>query len=331
MPDTTPEQILARAQVPPANGRPIRKDEIELDERGLYVESWLPERRSRRKPLLFVHGELAGSWVWERYLGYFAARGWEGHALNLRNHFWSQTADPATLSFDTYTEDVVATLERFGSGVVVVGHGMGGLLALKAAERMPMSGLVLLSAELPRELRVPARPHELREIPEVYGKSMIGWETLPERLLRDDRDLTLADVLRIEHLLGQKPHEAGAARRQMLAGVPVDRRGLAGDAAARRRRRPRSRRHPGRLGAPGRLARCRLRAVRGALALRAGDGREQLPAGRRRDPRVPRGQPPVGAGRAGRARRCRLMGPSGRCYHADRPGGTACADGAAFV
>ena len=88
---------------------------------------------------------------------------------------------------------------------------------------------MLLSSELPRDLRVPARPHELREIPEVYGKSLIGWETLPERLLRDDRDLTLADVLRIQHLLGQKPHEAGAARRQMLAGVPVDRRGLAGD------------------------------------------------------------------------------------------------------
>jgi len=228
MPDTTPEQILARAQAPATNGRPVRKDEIELDERGIYVESWLPERRSRRKPLLFVHGELAGSWLWERYLGYFAARGWEGHALNLRNHFWSQTADPATLSFDTYTEDVVATLERFGSGVVVIGHGMGGLLALKAAERMPISGLVLLSSELPRELRTPARAHELREIPEVYGKALIGWETLPERLLRDDRDLTLPDVLRIQHLLGQKPHEAGAARRQMLSGVPVDRRNLEG-------------------------------------------------------------------------------------------------------
>ena len=226
MTDSTPEQILSHGQLPPMNGRPVRKDEIELDERGIYVESWLPERRSRRRPLLFVHGELSGSWLWERYLGYFAARGWEGHALNLRNHFWSQTADPATLSFDTYTEDVVATLERFGSGVVVVGHGMGGLLALKAAERMPISGLVLLSSEMPRELRVPARPHELRKIPDVYGKAMIGWETLPERLLRDERDLTLPDVLRIHHLLGQKPHEAGAARRQMLAGVKIDRRGV---------------------------------------------------------------------------------------------------------
>ena len=228
MPDTTPESFLARTPAPPSNGRPVRKDEIELHDRGLYIESWLPERRSRRKPLMFIHGELGGSWVWERYLGYFAGRGWEGHALNLRNHHWSLTADPATLSFETYTEDVVATLDRLGPSTVAIGHGMGGLLVLKAAERMPISALILIGSELPRELRVPARPHELREIPEVYGRSLVGWETLPERLQRDDRDLTIADVLRIQHLLGQKPHEAGAARRQILSGVSVDRRSFEG-------------------------------------------------------------------------------------------------------
>ena len=224
MPDTIPEPILTRAAVPPSNGRPVRKDEIELHDRGIYIESWLPERRSRRKPLMFVHGELAGSWVWERFLGYFAGRGWEGHAINLRNHHWSQTADPTTLSFDTYVEDVVAALDRLGPTTVAVGHGMGSLLALKAAERVAISGLVLVAPQMPRDLRPPARPYEIREVPEVYGRSLIGWETLPERLLRDERDLTLPDVLRIQHLLGQKPHESGAARRQVIAGVPVDRR-----------------------------------------------------------------------------------------------------------
>jgi pimeloyl-ACP methyl ester carboxylesterase len=226
MPDTIPEPIL-RAAVPTSNGRPVRKDEIELHDRGVYIESWLPERRSRRKPLMFIHGELAGSWVWERFLNYFAGRGWEGHAVNLRNHHWSQTADPATLSFDTYVEDVVAALDRLGPTTVAVGHGMGALLALKAAERVAISGLVLIAPQLPRDLRPPARPYELREVPEVYGRSLIGWETLPERLLRDDRDLTLGDVLRIQHLLGQKPHESGLARRQVIAGIPVDRRVVA--------------------------------------------------------------------------------------------------------
>jgi pimeloyl-ACP methyl ester carboxylesterase len=224
MPDTTPDDILARAQAPAVNGRPVRKDEIELHDRGIYVESWLPERRSRRKPLLFVHGELGGSWVWERFLGYFAGRGWEGHALNLRNHHWSKTADPAELSFELYVDDVGAVMDRLGSGVVVVGHGMGGLLAMKAAERHPVAGLVLVSSEVPGELRQPAHQHVLREIPELFGRSLIGWETLPEKLQRDHRDLTIADILRIQHLMGQKPHESGRARRAILRGIRVDRR-----------------------------------------------------------------------------------------------------------
>ena len=224
MPETTPDDILARTQVPQANGRPVRKDEIELHDRGIYVESWLPERRSRRKPLLFVHGELGGSWLWERYLGYFAGRGWEGHALNLRNHHWSRTADPAELSFEMYVDDVGAVIDRLGSGVVVVGHGLGGLLAMKAAERHPIGGLVLISSEVPGELRLPAHQHELREIPELYGRSLIGWETLPEKLQRNHRDLTIPDILRIQHLMGQKPHESGRARRAMLRGIRVDRR-----------------------------------------------------------------------------------------------------------
>src|SRR5215208_7432123 len=159
MTDTTPDQILARAQVPSANGRPVRKDEIELHDRGLYIESWLPERRSRRRPLLFVHGELAGSGAWERFLGYFAGRGWEGHALNLRNHHWSQTADPAELSFESFVEDVGAAMDRLGPTVVAVGHGMGGLLALKAAERHPVSALVLVGPELPSDVRDPTPAH----------------------------------------------------------------------------------------------------------------------------------------------------------------------------
>ncbi len=203
-------------------GRPIRKDEIELEARGLYIESWLPERRSRRRPLLLVHGELAGSWVWERWLRHFAGRGWEGHALNLRNHYWSKTADPATLSFDTYLDDVLAGIERIGPNPVVVGHGMGGLLVLKAAaDRSDVAGVVLVDAELPADLRAPARPYLVRDAPVAYGRARIGWDAPPEKLQRENRDLTLDDVLRIQHLLGQKQHESGRARADVQAGVLV--------------------------------------------------------------------------------------------------------------
>jgi non-heme chloroperoxidase len=226
--DMSEDLHVARSHPVGTNGRPIRKDEIELTERGLYVESWMPERRSRRRPLLFVHGELTGSWIWERYLSYFASRGWEGHALNLRNHYWSETADVASVGFEAYVDDVGAVVDRLGANVVVVGHGMGGLLALKAAERQPVGAIVLLDSELPRDLRPTVRMHELRAIPDVYGRDHIGWETLPERLQRDYRDLTIADIIRLQHLFGQKPHESGLAKRQIRQGIAIDRSRLAG-------------------------------------------------------------------------------------------------------
>ena len=140
----------------------------------------------------------------------------EGHALNLRNHYWSQTADPTTLSFDTYVEDVVAPLHSpIGSGAVVVGHGMGGLLALKAAERMPMAGLVLLS------VRAAARAARAGSAACPPPESPTSTDVVSDRLgdpsravvrLRDDRDLTLADAPpECSTCSGEKPHEAGAA------------------------------------------------------------------------------------------------------------------------
>ncbi len=226
LPDQTPDAILAQAQLPPINGRPVRKDEIELHDRGLYIESWLPERRSRRKPLLFVHGELTGSWLWERYLGYFAGRGWEGHALNLRNHHWSQTADPAQLSFDTYTEDVVARSSGSARRRSSIGHGMGGLLALKAAERMPISGIVLhrpRAAARPAPagpaVRAPRDPRGLRPVDDRLGDAPRATGPRPPRPDPRGRPAHPAPA-RPEAARGRRRPAPDAGRRQ------VDRRGV---------------------------------------------------------------------------------------------------------
>ena len=201
-------------------GKPVRKDEIVLEERGLYVESWLPERRSRRRPIYYLHGELGGSWLWEAYLRYFAQRGWEGHALNLRAHFWSQTADIEELTFDTYLQDSVAGFEALERPAVIVGHGLGGLLAMKLAEGRDVDALVLISPAIPAPVRPVPPPHVVRLVPALYQAELIDWAGSHEQVQRQNPDLTLDDVRRVQHLLGA---ESGAARRQMLAGIHVDR------------------------------------------------------------------------------------------------------------
>ncbi|CAN5721586.1 hypothetical protein BH23CHL7_BH23CHL7_08800 [soil metagenome] len=210
------EQLAPVDERPPA--KPIRKDERVIAERGLYIESWLPERRSRRKPLYMLHGELAGSWVWHRLLGHFAGRGWEGHALNLRGHYWSETADLAELDFDSYLADALAGIGALGRPPVVMGHGLGGLLALKIAEQASIAGLVLLSSALPAPLLPPPPAHVVRLTPRQYRRELIGWDGAADLIQRQNPDLTQADVVRVQHLMGI---ESGAARRSMLEGVPV--------------------------------------------------------------------------------------------------------------
>jgi hypothetical protein len=179
----------------------------------------MPERRSRRRPLLFIHGELTGSWIWERYLSYFASRGWEGHALNLRNHFWSETTDIATVGFEDYVDDVVAVMDKLGHNAVAVGHGMGGCSPSRPPSDTRSGPWSCWTASCREICERPSGPLELREIPDVYGRDHIGWETLPEKLQRDNRDLTIADIVRLQHLFGQKPHESGLAKREILEGI----------------------------------------------------------------------------------------------------------------
>ena len=208
----------------PRANRPIRKDERIVPERGVYIESWLPERRSRRKPLFLIHGELGGSWLWHRFLGYFAPRGWEGHAINLRGHYWSETADFADIDFSTYQADVLAGADMLSRPPIVIGHGLGGLLAMRLAQERPVSALILISPALPAQLLERPPAHMVRLLPRQYRRELLGWDGAVEALQRQNPDLTTADVMRVQHMMGA---ESGAARRQMLEGVAVDRERLA--------------------------------------------------------------------------------------------------------
>ena len=71
----------------------IKRDEAFIEPEGIHVETHQPERRSRKPPLLLIHGALTGSWLWTEFAAYLAERGWEAHAMNLRGHFTSDVAE----------------------------------------------------------------------------------------------------------------------------------------------------------------------------------------------------------------------------------------------
>ena len=200
----------------------IKRDEVFIEPEGIHIETHQPERRSRKPPLLLVHGALAGSWLWTEFAAFLAERGWEAHAMNLRGHFTSDMADLADASMNDYADDIGVALRHLGRPAVLIGWGIGALAAMLHAQRQKPLGLVLL-APSPPAAALPRRPeeHELRAVPAVYDAAWWGWTGTPEELRERMPDMDEQDIEKMSELL-TGARESGRARRERMQGVAVD-------------------------------------------------------------------------------------------------------------
>ncbi len=116
-------------------------------ESGLRLERYLPAITRRKHPLLFVHGNFHGSWLWRFFLEYFASRGASCYALNFRGHWLSEGhADLGNAVIEDYVQDVGEGLKAIGAETILVGHSMGGVVCQKVAESIPVKKLILLDS-----------------------------------------------------------------------------------------------------------------------------------------------------------------------------------------
>lgn len=208
----------------------IKRDEAFIEPEGIHIETHQPERRSRKPPLLLVHGVLTGSWLWTEFAAYLAERGWEAHAMNLRGHFTSAPAELDETSMSDYADDVAVAMRHLGRPAVVIAWGIGALATLMHAERDPsrLLGLVLLApsppaAALPRR----AEQHELRAVPTIYDAAWWGWTGTTQQLRERMPDMDEEDLAKMRELL-DGARESGRARRERMQGVPIDPTGFAG-------------------------------------------------------------------------------------------------------
>lgn len=109
-------------------------------------------------PLVFLHGAFAGAWCWaERFLPTFAALGYTCLAPSFRGHGGSGgKARLNQTGIAEYVADLASVAGDLPAPPVLIGHSMGGFVAMKYAERNPIAGLALLASVPPAGLMGPS-------------------------------------------------------------------------------------------------------------------------------------------------------------------------------
>lgn len=111
-----------------------------------------PRPQPEHPPILFVHGSYCGAWIWtEKFLPYFADRGFSCLAVSLRGHGGSEGA-LAWASVADYVEDVTTAAADLPRPPIVIGHSMGGLIAQHYLATHPTAAAVLLASLPPSGL-----------------------------------------------------------------------------------------------------------------------------------------------------------------------------------
>ena len=178
---------------------------------------------SRTRPkVLLVHGMFGGAWYFERYQRFFAERGYENHALNLRGHHDSRAvADLGRVSISDYVDDARAVARSLGRPIVI-GHSMGGLIAQKLAEAGVVTAAVLVAAAPPRGI-TPATTLLLRK------QAKHAWRILRQKPVRgapeDHLELSLNRLPPDEAVMALSrlvPESGRAALQLSLSAVAVD-------------------------------------------------------------------------------------------------------------
>src|SRR5260221_2029224 len=188
-------------------------------------------------PLLFVHGAWHGAWCWEEhFLGYFADRGWQVKAIDLRGHAsararkrlrWTRLAE--------YVADLAEAAAAMPEPRVVIGHSMGGIVVQKYLESHTPAAAVLVASVPPAgvlltTLRFLSR-HPLKFLKANLTMSLWPIVETPElaremfftRVMRDSEVRALHDRLQDESYLAyldmlglDLPRPAAAAKVPML-------------------------------------------------------------------------------------------------------------------
>lgn len=180
----------------------------------LEVLSHPPQHpRPELPPLLFLHGAYTAAWCWENYQPFFAAAGFENHALSFSGHGASPGREHLdSLSIDDYVADVAAVVSSLRAPPVLIGHSMGGFVVQKYLERHFAPAAVLICSVPPQGLTASAvgmffkQPGLLFEFNALMSGRHVALDKLRKALFA--QPVALDELMRYARLAQPESHRA---------------------------------------------------------------------------------------------------------------------------
>jgi pimeloyl-ACP methyl ester carboxylesterase len=101
-------------------------------------------------PIIMVHGAFSGGWSFDDFRGPFEAAGHLCQAIDLPGHAnGGDRASVTGLSMSQYAAATATAVKACATPPILIGHSLGGLVAAMAAQRAPVSRLIMLAPSAP--------------------------------------------------------------------------------------------------------------------------------------------------------------------------------------
>jgi pimeloyl-ACP methyl ester carboxylesterase len=145
--------------------------------------------------LVFIHGGFGDSSVWSRQVEAFSGE-YRVVTLDLAGH-GASGGDRASWSLEAFGEDVRSAVEALAPGrVVLIGHSMGGPVALDASRRMPerLAGIIAVDTlhDAGREWNSEAWTQRM----ETFRNDFPGaCRRMMKEMFREDTDLEIVSMV----------------------------------------------------------------------------------------------------------------------------------------
>lgn len=137
--------------------------------------------KSKKPPIVFVHGSWHGAWCWQaHYLDYFAGRGFDVYAPDLRGHGDSPAQKPMRWNrISDYVDDVLSVVDSLDDKPILIGHSMGGFISQHCMARSDHITAVGLLATVPCYGAVPVAAKLALKHPIDFAKANLFMSLYP--------------------------------------------------------------------------------------------------------------------------------------------------------